>query len=69
MSMGLLFIHYNSVVSRLIVTFHLWLRGKKQYEPPRFMTINTAIEQLLEIEQNRGESGEAQTYFTVFRIE
>ncbi|KAJ7949718.1 Diphthine synthase [Quillaja saponaria] len=26
-------------------------RGKKQYEPPRYMTINTAIEQLLEIEQ------------------
>lgn len=29
-------------------------RGKKQYEPPRYMTINTAIEQLLEVEQNRG---------------
>ncbi|KAF8405359.1 hypothetical protein HHK36_010263 [Tetracentron sinense] len=31
-------------------------RGKKQYEPPRYMTINTAIEQLLEVEQTRGES-------------
>lgn len=31
-------------------------RGKKQYEPPRYMTINTAIEQLLEIEHARGES-------------
>ncbi|XP_022858010.1 probable diphthine methyl ester synthase [Olea europaea var. sylvestris] len=31
-------------------------RGKREYEPPRYMTINTAIEQLLEIEQNRGES-------------
>ncbi|XP_015871852.3 probable diphthine methyl ester synthase [Ziziphus jujuba] len=31
-------------------------RGKKQYEPPRYMTINTAIEQLLEIEQTKGES-------------
>ncbi|KAL2503992.1 putative diphthine synthase [Abeliophyllum distichum] len=31
-------------------------RGKKEYEPPRYMTINTAIEQLLEIEENRGES-------------
>ncbi|XP_010556444.1 PREDICTED: probable diphthine methyl ester synthase [Tarenaya hassleriana] len=31
-------------------------RGKKQYEPPRYMTINTAIEQLLEVEQNRAES-------------
>ncbi|KAL6780051.1 Diphthine synthase [Auxenochlorella protothecoides] len=30
-------------------------RGKKIYEPPRFMTINTAVEQLLEIEANRGE--------------
>lgn len=33
------------------------LRGKKQYEPPRFMTVNTAIEQLLEVEEARGESG------------
>jgi diphthamide biosynthesis methyltransferase len=34
-------------------------RGRKQYEPPKYMTINTAIEQLLEleVEQNRGESG------------
>ncbi|KAL8466775.1 hypothetical protein ACS0TY_035723 [Phlomoides rotata] len=31
-------------------------RGKKVYEPPRFMTINTAIEQLLEVEQNLNES-------------
>ncbi|EOY32843.1 hypothetical protein QUC31_019237 [Theobroma cacao] len=31
-------------------------RGRKQYEPPRFMTINTAIEQLLEVEQKHGES-------------
>ncbi|KAK6115792.1 hypothetical protein DH2020_008061 [Rehmannia glutinosa] len=31
-------------------------RGKKVYEPPRFMTINTAIEQLLEVEQNHMES-------------
>lgn len=36
------------------------------------MTINTAIEQLLEIEQNcgdRGESGEAHNYSLFFRIE
>jgi len=33
-------------------------RGKKTYEPPRYMTINTAIEQLLEIVQDREESGE-----------
>ncbi|KAK2971462.1 hypothetical protein RJ640_020868 [Escallonia rubra] len=29
-------------------------RGRKQYEPPRYMTISTAIEQLLEVEQARG---------------
>ncbi|CAN6463556.1 unnamed protein product [Victoria cruziana] len=32
-------------------------RGKKIYEPPRFMTIKTAIEQLLEVEQLLLESG------------
>lgn len=37
-------------------SFESLCRGKKQYEPPRFMTINTAIEQLLEVEQTRGES-------------
>ncbi|XWS71229.1 hypothetical protein CRYUN_Cryun03dG0120900 [Craigia yunnanensis] len=31
-------------------------RGRKQYEPPRYMSINTAIEQLLEVEQKHGES-------------
>lgn len=31
-------------------------RGKKQYEPPRYMTINTAIEQLLEVERTRAEN-------------
>lgn len=31
-------------------------RGRKQYEPPRYMTIKTAIEQLLEVEQGRGTS-------------
>ena len=29
--------------------------GKKEYEPPRFMSVNTAVEQLLEIEERRGE--------------
>ncbi len=28
-------------------------RGRKVYEPARFMTVNTAIEQLLEIESSR----------------
>ncbi|XP_027091729.1 probable diphthine methyl ester synthase isoform X2 [Coffea arabica] len=31
-------------------------RGKKQYEPPRFMAVSVAIEQLLEVEQMRGEN-------------
>lgn len=31
-------------------------RGKKLYEPPRYMTVNTAIEQLLEVELLQGES-------------
>lgn len=30
--------------------------GKKLYEPPRYMTVNTAIEQLLEVELLQGES-------------
>jgi diphthine synthase len=32
-------------------------RGRKIYEPPRYMTINQAVSQLLEIEQKRGENG------------
>ncbi|CAM8935886.1 unnamed protein product [Rhodiola kirilowii] len=31
-------------------------RGKKKYEPPRYMSINTAIEQLLEVEQKQASS-------------
>ncbi|KAK7302116.1 hypothetical protein RJT34_12996 [Clitoria ternatea] len=31
-------------------------RGRKTYEPPSYMTINTAIQQLLEIVQAREES-------------
>lgn len=30
-------------------------RGKKEYEPPKYMTINTAVEQLLEVEETRKE--------------
>lgn len=33
------------------------MRGRKIYEPPRYMTINQAIAQLLEIEANRKEGG------------
>lgn len=38
-------------------SFLLVFRGKKQYEPPRFMAISVAIEQLLEVELKRGENG------------
>ncbi|KAI8924543.1 tetrapyrrole methylase [Entophlyctis helioformis] len=31
-------------------------RGRKIYEPPRYMTVNQAVEQLLEIEDKRGEN-------------
>jgi diphthine synthase len=30
-------------------------RGRTVYEPPRYMSVNTAVEQLLEIEAKRGE--------------
>jgi diphthine synthase len=30
-------------------------RGKTVYEPPRYMTVNTALQQLLEIEEKRRE--------------
>ncbi|KAJ3069087.1 diphthine synthase [Podochytrium sp. JEL0797] len=31
-------------------------RGRRIYEPPRYMTVNQAVEQLLEIEDKRGEN-------------
>ncbi|KAL9144487.1 hypothetical protein ABFS82_14G299200 [Erythranthe guttata] len=45
-------------------------RGKKVYEPPRFMTVNTAIEQLLEVAQNQEQSvyGEDSTCVGLARI-
>jgi diphthine synthase len=35
--------------------FEAMCMGKKKYLPPRYMTVNTCIEQLLEIEDRRGE--------------
>ena len=32
-------------------------RGSTKFLPPRFMSVNTALEQLLEIEESRGENG------------
>uniref|UniRef100_G1KBI4 diphthine methyl ester synthase n=1 Tax=Anolis carolinensis TaxID=28377 RepID=G1KBI4_ANOCA len=34
------------------------MRGKKIYEPPRYMTVNQAAEQLLAVVQNRQQQGE-----------
>ncbi|XP_036377496.1 diphthine methyl ester synthase isoform X1 [Megalops cyprinoides] len=38
------------------------LRGRKIYEPPRYMTVSQAAEQLLEIVQNRRQREEALAY-------
>lgn len=49
-----------------------WLilgRGKKEYEPPRYMSINTAIEQLLEVEESRAEKGLFQFLASLFASE
>lgn len=35
--------------------FEAMTMGKKVYEPPRFMTVNQALEQLVEVEERRGE--------------
>lgn len=43
-------------------------RGKKVYEPPKFMTINTAIEQLLDVEADCGESGNIIIFSPLFFI-
>lgn len=32
-------------------------RGRKEYEPPHYMSVNTAVEQLLEVEESRNEKG------------
>jgi diphthamide biosynthesis methyltransferase len=36
---------------------HSFRRGRKVYEPPRFMSIKQCIEQLLEVEEKRKEGG------------
>ena len=37
--------------------FEAMTRGKKKFLPPRFMTVNTALEQLLIVEEKRKEGG------------
>lgn len=39
------------------VYFYIY-RGRKIYEPPRYMSVNQAAQQLLEIVQNRRVGGE-----------
>lgn len=53
----ILFLDTLTNIFQLFKYLLLCFRGKKQYEPPSFMTIGVAIDQLLEVEQLRGESG------------
>ncbi|KAJ3372085.1 diphthine synthase [Allomyces arbusculus] len=46
-------------------SFENMARGRLVYEPPRFMTVNQAVEQLLEIEEKRGEGAYAPTTIAV----
>ncbi|GMQ10858.1 hypothetical protein CsSME_00053698 [Camellia sinensis var. sinensis] len=41
--------------NRMLGLHTLCLLGRKQYEPPRYMTIKTAIEQLVEVKQKHTE--------------
>uniref|UniRef100_A0A9I9CZU1 diphthine methyl ester synthase n=1 Tax=Cucumis melo TaxID=3656 RepID=A0A9I9CZU1_CUCME len=47
---------YEKIQKNRGLGLHTLCLGKKEYEPPRFMSINTAIEQLLEVEQMEGQS-------------
>ncbi len=42
-------------------------RGNKIYEPPRFMTINQCIAQLLEIEEQKQGNGNSSCYLNIFK--
>jgi len=42
-------------------TLHNLLRGNKIYEPPRFMSIETAAQQLLEVQESRNETNYSAT--------
>jgi diphthine synthase len=37
-------------------TMRAMMKGIQEYHPPRFMTVNTALEQLLEVEENRKQN-------------
>eukprot|EP00850_Spirogloea_muscicola_P013102 SM000087S23384 [mRNA] locus=s87:460991:462709:+ [translate_table: standard] len=49
-------------------TFEALCRGRKEYKPPQFMTVSTAVEQLLEIEERRNEGGEGQGTSTLLQF-
>lgn len=53
-------VKFDSSCSWRLFLYRLFFfcRGRKEYEPPRYMSVNTAVEQLLEIEENRQENGE-----------
>ena len=40
-------------------------RGRKIYEPPRYMSVNEAVDELMEIEQLRQENGTQLYHLTV----
>ena len=41
------------------VIFVLFSRGKKVYEPPRYMSVNEAVKQLLDVIKTRDLKGES----------
>lgn len=52
---GLCFRVYAADIKVKEPDFEAMVMGKKKYLPPRFMTVNRALEQLLEIEEKHGE--------------
>ena len=50
-------VHACNILGDQSFVWLLYFRGKKCYEPPKYMTINTAIDQLLEVEEMHKECG------------
>ena len=52
---------FNSFVFKslehLFILLITYLRGKKIYEPPRYMSVSQAAEQLVEVVKNKKEEG------------
>jgi len=52
---------FGSPLLLLCRFFYFFLfRGNKIYEPPRYMTVNRAAEQLMEIVKNRRDQGQTE---------